>query len=61
MGLSGREEEAAKVEGAPPPKPNPNWEGGAAPVSFLPLSSFLPLLLLLGKGVILLPVVVGLP
>ena len=30
LGLSGREEEAAKV-GAHPPKPNPNWEGGRAP------------------------------
>ena len=35
LGLSGREEEAAKV-GAPP-KPNPNWEGGWPPFPSLPL------------------------
>ena len=36
------------MEGSPP-KPNPNWMGGRPPF-LLPLSSFLPLLLQLGKG-----------
>ena len=36
LGLSGREEEVAKVEGAPP-KPNPNWEGGRHPFPSSPL------------------------
>ena len=40
LGHSGREEKGAK-EGAPPPKPNPNWEGGRGPFP----SSFLPFLL----------------
>ena len=42
------------------PKPNPNWVGDRPP--FLPpLSPFLPFLVQLGKGGILLPVGVGLP
>ena len=62
MGLIGplwERGEGSKGGGAPP-KPNPNWEGGRPP--FLPPSSpFLPLLVQLGKGGILLPVGVGLP
>ena len=47
MGLSGREEEAAKVGALP--KPNPNWEGGGPPF-LLSFSPSFPLLLQLGKG-----------
>ena len=46
LGLSGKEEEAAKV---PPPKPTLNWEGGRPPF-LLSFSTFFPLLLQLGKG-----------
>ena len=60
MGLSGKEGKGAR-EGARPPKPNPNWEGGPAPLSFLPPSSSFPLPLQIGKGGVLLPVGVGLP
>ena len=59
MGHSGKEEEAAKV--GVPPQAQSELGGGPAPLSFLPLSSFLPLLLLLGRGGTLLPVGVGLP
>ena len=65
MGHSGKEEEATKV-GAP--KPNPNWEGGRppfpssiSPPSFLFYTYLEGLLLLLGKGGILLPEAVGPP
>ena len=47
--------------GGAPPKPNPNWEGDRPPLSFLPPSSSFPLLLLIGKRGVLLPVGVGLP
>ena len=57
-------ERRRKEQGSPPPtpsKPNPNWEGGRPPLSFLPPSSFFPLLLLIGKRGVLLPVGVGIP
>ena len=56
MGLSGREEEAAKV----PPSPIPIVKG-AGPPFLLSLSLFLLLLLQLGKGRNLLLLGVGLP
>ena len=54
-------ERRGKEQGRGPPKPNPNWEGGRPPLSFLPPSSSFPLLLLIGKRGVLLPVGVGLP
>ena len=59
LGLSGKEGKGAK-EGARPPKPNPNWEGGGPP--FLPPSLLLPSSPTpTWKGGILLPEGVGLP
>ena len=45
----------------PPPKPNPNWGGGSAPLSFFPSSPSFPLLVGLGKGGNLLLVGLGIP
>ena len=58
LGLSGKEGKGAR-EGDPP---SPFRIGkGSGPLSFLPPSSSFPLLLLIGKGGVLLPVGVGHP
>ena len=49
MGLSGKEEREGK-RGRRAPQAQSELGRGAAPLSFLPLSSFLPLLLLLGRA-----------
>ena len=43
-------ERRGKEQGRGPPQAQSELGGGPAPLSFLPLSSFLPLLLLLGRG-----------
>ena len=53
-------ERREKKQRRAPPKPNPNWEGSRAPLSFFPPPSSFPLPLLIGKGGVLLPVGVGL-
>ena len=50
LGLSGIEEREGKRGRRAPHQAQSELGGGSASLSFLPLSSFLPLLLLLGRG-----------